>query len=495
MNGPLEYRLHRLEPVALASVGECASMRTRKDRKYIVDAELLARAIDRIGEEMQVLEIEGIRWFTYRSVYFDTPDYDAYRLAAHRRPNRYKVRSRTYLDEGTTVLEVKTKDRAGQTVKHRLTHDGGAGDLDSAARAFASSVQESSVHAENLVPVLTTSYLRATLLFPESEVRATIDSDYSVCDRDGREVGFSAELIVETKTNGRPCALDRALWALGARPQTISKYCTGLAAIHPELPSNRWNRVLQRYFPHGPALGETRPDPDGDQREHKHNGIGDDNAGNGDDRGRNRDRSRSQRRNRPRRTRTGRASVLTAAVAATVALVAAGCGTVGSASESSGSVAESAVSADPVASDAVFDSSTVHSISVDLDEADYEAMIDTYLSTEDKEWLEATVTIDGETYEQAGIRLKGNSSLRGLSGAGGGTGGEVSSDDPSSLPWLIKLDKYVDDQNHEGVNDFVVRSNTSESSLNEALALELLDEAGLATQGAIAGQLQCQRQR
>ncbi len=455
MRGPLEFRLHRLEPVALASVDECASMRTRKDRKYIVDAELLARAIDRIGEEMQVLEIEGIRWFTYRSVYFDTPDYDAYRLAAHRRPNRYKVRSRTYLDEGTTVLEVKTKDRAGQTVKHRLAHDGGAGDLDSAARAFASSVQESSVHAENLVPVLTTSYLRATLLFPESEVRATIDSDYSVCDRDGREVGFSAELIVETKTNGRPCALDRALWALGARPQTISKYCTGLAAIHPELPSNRWHRVLQRYFPTPrSAVGEATEPPAVPRRERRH--------------------------------RPGRTTLVTAAVAVTAALVASGCASFNGAGESASSDSGVEVNSEPVASDAVFDSSTVHSISVDLDEADYEAMIDTYLSTEDKEWLEATVTIDGETYEQAGIRLKGNSSLRGLSGAGGGTGGEVSSDDPSSLPWLIKLDKYVDDQNHEGVNDFVVRSNTSESSLNEALALELLDEAGLATQDAIA---------
>ena len=55
-----------------------------------------------------------------------------------------------------------------------------------------------------------------------------------------------------------------------------------------------------------------------------------------------------------------------------------------------------------------YDEPGIHSISVDLDEADYQAMIDTYLSTEDKEWLEATVTIDGETYEQAGIRLKGN---------------------------------------------------------------------------------------
>ena len=62
------------------------------------------------------------------------------------------------------------------------------------------------------------------------------------------------------------------------------------------------------------------------------------------------------------------------------------------------------------------DSSEVHEISVEFDEADYEAMIETYSSTNEKDWIEATVTIDGATYEQAGIRLKGNSSLRSIAG-------------------------------------------------------------------------------
>ena len=42
-------------------------------------------------------------------------------------------------------------------------------------------------------------------------------------------------------------------------------------------------------------------------------------------------------------------------------------------------------------------------------------MIDTYQETDEKEWIEATVTIDGETFERVGLRLKGNSSLRGVS--------------------------------------------------------------------------------
>lgn len=124
----------------------------------------------------------------------------------------------------------------------------------------------------------------------------------------------------------------------------------------------------------------------------------------------------------------------------------------------------------------LFDSSSVHSFDLTIDEGAYREMLATYTSTAEKEWIEATVTIDGSTYEQVGIRLKGNSSLRGIS----------TDSVPEELPWLIRLDKYVDGQNHEGYEDLVVRSNTTESALNEAVALELLGDAGIATEQAIS---------
>ena len=125
---------------------------------------------------------------------------------------------------------------------------------------------------------------------------------------------------------------------------------------------------------------------------------------------------------------------------------------------------------------ALFDSSSVHSIAVEFDVDNYAAMIAAYTAAGDKEWIEATVTIDGETYERVGLRLKGNSSLRSVD----------ADSDPANLPWLVRLDKFVDDQTHDGVRDVVVRSNSSETAINEAVALELLEAAGLASQDAIA---------
>ncbi|MDJ0767557.1 MAG: CotH kinase family protein [Ilumatobacter sp.] len=127
---------------------------------------------------------------------------------------------------------------------------------------------------------------------------------------------------------------------------------------------------------------------------------------------------------------------------------------------------------------ALWDSSTVHDIAIEFDDDDYAEMIATYESTGEKDWIEATVTIDGVTYDEVGLRLKGNSSLRSLTSESAGN--------PGDLPWLIRLDKYDDDQDHQGYVDIVIRSNSTETSLNEAVALELLEASGLATQQAIA---------
>jgi len=142
----------------------------------------------------------------------------------------------------------------------------------------------------------------------------------------------------------------------------------------------------------------------------------------------------------------------------------------------------------------LFDSTVVHDISVEFDTDDYDALIEELADTGEKTWMEATVTIDGTAFENVGMRLKGNSSLAGFGGGGGpggfgggggpgGVGGS-SAEEPESLPWLIRLDEFVDGQSYQGYEDIVVRSNGSATALNEAVALDLFEEAGLASQQA-----------
>lgn len=176
----------------------------------------------------------------------------------------------------------------------------------------------------------------------------------------------------------------------------------------------------------------------------------------------------------PSRTRIRAWSITGLAAASAIAL--ASCSAAAGAAGTGGTTVETA--GDTVATSALWDSSTVHSISVDFDQDAYDAMIQAYLDTGEKQWIEASVTIDGVAYEQVGLKLKGNSSLRSVS--------EETAEDPQDLPWLIRLDKYVDGQNDGGTTELVVRGNSSETSLNEALALDILEQAGLASEQAIA---------
>ncbi|MEZ5375098.1 MAG: CotH kinase family protein [Acidimicrobiales bacterium] len=130
-------------------------------------------------------------------------------------------------------------------------------------------------------------------------------------------------------------------------------------------------------------------------------------------------------------------------------------------------------------SGSLFDADVVHVIDISADDDAIRSAVERYLADGEKEWISATVTIDGFTYENVGLRLKGNSSLRDITADAA----------PEELPWLIRLDEYVEGQQHEGYTELVVRSNNTETALNEAVALELLAEAGLASQSAVATSL------
>lgn len=241
----------RLEPVTLAELDQIAALQTRRDRKYVVPPETWAMALASLDPAPRVLDIEGQRSFRYESVYYDTPGLDSYRMSALRRPARFKVRTRRYVDSGTVAIEVKLRSGSGETVKHREWLSPGAGwaggpRLPAEAQRFVASFPATADAVGDLAETLTTAYERVTLLVPDA--RVTVDADISGRDNHGREATFGDLLVVETKSTGRAGSVDRALWALGVRPTRVSKYCTSLAALRPELPSHRWARTLRRHI-------------------------------------------------------------------------------------------------------------------------------------------------------------------------------------------------------------------------------------------------------
>lgn len=241
--------VEQLSPITLAALNDAADLQTRVDRKYILEASDLVALIGDLAGRLAALDIEGRRSFGYESVYFDTESLECYHSAAHKRRRRFKVRTRTYLDSRTTMLEIKTRGPRNVTVKRRQAHrydDRTA--LDGAAASFIDTIDSRQGLAATLLPVLTTTYDRMTLVDLDDVARLTIDADLRCIDRSGRSVTLDDRFIIETKSSGSPSAADRWLWAHGLRPEKISKFGTGLAALNPSLPSNKWHRTLQRHF-------------------------------------------------------------------------------------------------------------------------------------------------------------------------------------------------------------------------------------------------------
>lgn len=235
-----------LRPVSLVELDAIASLQTRVDRKYVVPCEFLDTLLDGLVDRALVLEIDGIRAFRYESIYFDTPDLRMYLAAARGRPRRVKVRTRTYLDSGTCMLEVKTRDARGRTVKHRRPHPAADGArLTRAGQAFVSGFEGLDEVGSTLRPTLTTRFIRSTLLVDDGAARVTVDSDLTMRAPDGSHVGLPGRAVIETKAAGGPTAVDRILWAGHFRPVRVSKYGAGLAALRPDLPGNRWSRVVR----------------------------------------------------------------------------------------------------------------------------------------------------------------------------------------------------------------------------------------------------------
>ncbi len=262
--------LSALPAVTLADLDAEAALQTRVDRKYVVPLACLPAVLAELPDGTRALEIGGERALRYASQYFDTPALHSYLGAAHGRRRRFKVRARTYVDSGTSFLEVKTRGGRAATVKDRVPVAGSA--LDDAAVGYAAEmladagIPDARRLAESLEPVLTTRYRRATLLLPGEAggdpSRGTVDIDLRWCDvqqpGDSGRLTLPATAIVETKSGCRAGALDRALWRHGHRPASISKYGTGLAALRPGLPRNKWHRTLTRYF--SPSPERTRHD-------------------------------------------------------------------------------------------------------------------------------------------------------------------------------------------------------------------------------------------
>lgn len=238
-----------MNTISLAELNAVAELQTRVDRKYALPAEAAHGILTRLPRGTRVVVVEGTTAPQYASMYFDTPDFASFHMAAHARRRRFKLRTRAYVDTQTAFLELKTRGARSLTVKERLPYDIHRRDeLTADGKRYAhDTLDDLHVDPDALGPTLQTRYRRTTYLLPGGS-RATVDTHLEWEDAHGTTLTRPGLVIIETKSAGAASEVDRLLWRHGHRPASLSKYGTGLAALRPALPHNKWARVLRRHF-------------------------------------------------------------------------------------------------------------------------------------------------------------------------------------------------------------------------------------------------------
>lgn len=246
--------LKGFEPVGLDGISGVRYM-NRIDTKYLFSAGKLPDLLRMVQSHYRTLEIERMREFSYKTVYFDTPDLLFYNQHVTGKLNRTKVRIRTYESNGLTFLEVKHKSNKGRTNKSRLEKE--PGDMNHIEQSREFLAELISPEAVSLKPVINTAFTRITLVSLERAERITIDYNIGWNNFRGDSLRMPFLAIAEIKSD-KSTSLSpffSRLKELGVRSTGFSKYATGMALVNRAPRQNNLkpkflliNRIRDEYY-------------------------------------------------------------------------------------------------------------------------------------------------------------------------------------------------------------------------------------------------------
>ncbi len=114
----------------------------------------------------------------------------------------------------------------------------------------------------------------------------------------------------------------------------------------------------------------------------------------------------------------------------------------------------------------IFQEDTVNEINIEIDEADWQDMLENPL---EEEYHKANVTINGETIWNVAIRTKGNNSLT-----------SVANSDSDRYSFKLDFDYYDNNGNYYGLKKLCLNNNYSDnSSMREYISYQIMGEMGL----------------
>ena len=237
------------KPITLEEMDSIKLM-NRIDSKYLTDeSHLLSILRDAVTAGYRILVIENSRIHPYSSVYFDTVVLRMFQDHHNRRLVRQKVRTREYVSSGVSFLEIKRKNNKGRTSKKRIEIPNDEMlNFQSDAHACDYLARKSWFKAEELSPVLNTSFSRITLVNSAKTERLTIDTRLFFHNyRTEKDASLFDAVIIELKQDGHADSqMKRILLDHRVKPMRISKYCIAVTLTDHSVRSGRFKVKVRR---------------------------------------------------------------------------------------------------------------------------------------------------------------------------------------------------------------------------------------------------------
>lgn len=248
----LENQLQQFEPITLVEMDN-VSLMNRTDMKFVLEINFLPIVLDAIQPFYKSLEINGKRFFNYKTDYFDTNDFQMFTAHSNGKQNRFKVRYREYLGSNLSFLEVKFKNNKGRTLKSRISSWFGNEFINPVDVDFLQEKTPFSHH--QLQHALTNEFTRITLVNKKDKERLTVDFSLRF-KKENISKRLPNLVIIEVKQEEMNInsKVVQVLRKHGIRQASFSKYVSGAILLNKRLKYNQFktnmrflNKIHENY--------------------------------------------------------------------------------------------------------------------------------------------------------------------------------------------------------------------------------------------------------
>ena len=246
MINEITKRADKLPPITLEEMS-CIKLMNRTDTKFVATFEQLLAFLTEVQGKYFIQVKDDERLAAYHTTYFDTSDYEMFRMHHCGRKVREKIRVRTYMDTNDTFLEVKNKNNHSRTKKKRILV-GGVETLQAERENVVPFLAKTAWYTlDEVSPVIENWFNRITLVNFAKTERLTIDFNlrFHHLKTDGRDK-LERVAIIELKRDGNvPSPALEIIRKLRITRSGFSKYCIGTALTHKGLKSNNFKERLR----------------------------------------------------------------------------------------------------------------------------------------------------------------------------------------------------------------------------------------------------------